>query len=546
MSKEILFISKRLNYFKQELRKASSKGISMHNRLFLLLALLVIILVLGVFMLSLLTGVFSTGLAENRKLVQNEFAHITQDVLEQFSGLSAQAVELSAGLSESIEGSLERQGLTSSDLQQHPEVLEKIIGDVYERILFSLQKAKSSGIFVILDATVNPDLEDSEVSRAGLYLKNMEPNIINSAAPTIVALRGFPNIARQNSLPLHAQWAMEFDISDAPYYRLPMEQAASKRIPLTRLYYWSPAFTLPGTSEEVMLCSIPLIDSRGNVFGICGFEVSAMLFKLSHMPDNRVYDRTFCLLTPVSDHKLNITQALFAGGYSAQKLDFLEQSLQTIENTDSYNIYHQNEDIAFAGFHTEIQLYPKGAPFSEQEWAVALMIPQQDITSSVIQNNLRLARLCLLLIIAGMIISFFISKRYIKQISEGLDIIKSNNLQQAPKTKITEIDNLIESLTVNRKEHHNNAVSELPSPVFEEFLKNIKSLSPAERAVFDLYAQGYTAKEITNILCLSINTVKTHSRRIYMKLNVASRDELLNFIRILEDMGKDVTQTEDG
>ncbi|HHT71892.1 MAG TPA: hypothetical protein GX016_10085, partial [Firmicutes bacterium] len=35
--------------------------------------------------------------------------------------------------------------------------------------------------------------------------------------------------------------------------------------------------------------------------------------------------------------------------------------------------------------------------------------------------------------------------------------------------------------------------------------------------------------------CLSINTIKTHNRRIYMKLNVTSRKELMVYIQLMEE-----------
>lgn len=51
--------------------------------------------------------------------------------------------------------------------------------------------------------------------------------------------------------------------------------------------------------------------------------------------------------------------------------------------------------------------------------------------------------------------------------------------------------------------------------LYREFVKNIDSLSPAEKAVFRLYMEGHTAKEISEILFLSMNTIKTHNRHIY-------------------------------
>jgi hypothetical protein len=73
---------------------------------------------------------------------------------------------------------------------------------------------------------------------------------------------------------LDAQWAMEFDVEDALYYTLPQGAVKENEAFLPRLYYWQPAMPLKGTDYRGMLCSVPLVDSRGNVFGVCGFEVS--------------------------------------------------------------------------------------------------------------------------------------------------------------------------------------------------------------------------------------------------------------------------------
>jgi DNA-binding NarL/FixJ family response regulator len=50
-------------------------------------------------------------------------------------------------------------------------------------------------------------------------------------------------------------------------------------------------------------------------------------------------------------------------------------------------------------------------------------------------------------------------------------------------------------------------------------------LSPRERQVLELLAQGYLYKEIAEQLTLSITTVNTHIRNIYDKLHVRSRSQ---------------------
>jgi DNA-binding CsgD family transcriptional regulator len=527
-----------LQDIKQEFKKTSIAGLSMQNRLFLFLLVLVFVM-LGIFVMFFLLGNFPANLKEREKVISNELTHLAKDISDQYGALSVHAVDFARGLAASIEKSLSKQGLTVTDLPNNPQILENLLGDEYERLLFSLQKTKSSGVFVILDTTVNPNLLNAKNSKAGLYIKNMEPNIINSSSPNILVLRGPPNIARRNSLQLHAQWAMEFNVSNAPYYWLPREQAAKKNLPLSRLYYWTPSTIIPNTNEEVMLCSIPLIDSRGNIFGVCGFEVSSMLFKLAYIPDNSTYHRIFLMLSPLTGNTLNTSGAFFSGSYQALNNQALDKSLHIKLSNKSFHTYTQGETV-FAGFHDTIQLYPKGSPFFDQQWAVSLLIPQQDIKTAIIHRNRQIIRLYILLFGIGIIISYFICRRYTKPITEGLDIIKSKNLEDAPKLKIPEIDDLIEFLSSHSKKETENPASQLPDAIFDEFVKNTKKLSPAERAVFDLYVQGYTAKEITQILCLSINTIKTHNKRIYTKLNVASRQDLLNYVNMLKEMGKEI------
>jgi DNA-binding NarL/FixJ family response regulator len=54
------------------------------------------------------------------------------------------------------------------------------------------------------------------------------------------------------------------------------------------------------------------------------------------------------------------------------------------------------------------------------------------------------------------------------------------------------------------------------------------TLSPRENEILDHLAQGYRIKEIADQLFVSVNTIRTHIRHIYEKLQVQSRVEALN------------------
>lgn len=55
-----------------------------------------------------------------------------------------------------------------------------------------------------------------------------------------------------------------------------------------------------------------------------------------------------------------------------------------------------------------------------------------------------------------------------------------------------------------------------------------ENLSPREREMLKLLAEGYRYKEIADRLELSIETVRSYIRSVYTKLQVHSRTEALN------------------
>ena len=55
-------------------------------------------------------------------------------------------------------------------------------------------------------------------------------------------------------------------------------------------------------------------------------------------------------------------------------------------------------------------------------------------------------------------------------------------------------------------------------------------LSQRELEILDLFAQGRSANWIADNLTISKNTVRSHLRAIYTKLDVHTRQELLDFL----------------
>jgi len=57
------------------------------------------------------------------------------------------------------------------------------------------------------------------------------------------------------------------------------------------------------------------------------------------------------------------------------------------------------------------------------------------------------------------------------------------------------------------------------------------ALTPRERQILKLIAEGYSSKEISEQLVISASTVHTHQNNIMVKLNLNSRGELVRYAR---------------
>lgn len=530
---------KTLGLYRKAIRQSGRNGLPMRLRLLLFLILFLNTIMLGVLLILFSAGVFRAGLQEHRPVLGNELTHIAQDIYKFFGAVSVQAADLAKELSTALERNLIERGGSAASLQKHPDLLEYLLEDELGRLTGALEKSSASGIFLLLDATVNPTLPDGADSRACLYLKNMEPNIVNGMAANLRFGFGPMTIARNYGIHALPQWQMEMDVGKAPVFTEVMATARERKLPLSRLYRWSEAMVLPGSSERIMLCTVPLIASDGTVFGACGFEVSGMLFKLSYTPESEGYDHLLCLLSPLDENTLRLNGALFAGNFAAGPSAPELTQIEISSGPGGFYSYRQSEKEGYAGLHETVSLYPVDSAYGDERWAVALMMPDEGLHTLISARSRQLILGLMLLMFLNIGLASFISHRYIQPVAAALEHLKKPD--PATKTRIPEIDDLIEFLAAQDDLPTTREAKEYPAPghfdMYHEFVKNIKTLSAAEKSVFDLYVQGHTAKEIAEILCLSINTIKTHNRRIYMKLNVTSRKELMVYIQMMEQVG---------
>lgn len=528
-------LTKNLGLYWEAMRRSGQYGLPLRLRLFGFLVLFLNIIMVGVMLILFSTGIFQADLSEHRRAWQVELTHLTQDIDKAFEAISVQTVELAEVLTTNVGRNVLEQGGSVRRLQATPQLLEPLLEAELGGLISALQKSRASGIFLVLDATVNPVLPNAENSKSCVYLKNMEPNIVNQMEANLRYSFGPMSIARNNDIRVLPQWGMELDTSYAPYFAEVMATAKKGDLPTSRLYRWSKATILPNNSERVMLCAAPLIAADGTVFGLCGFEISQMLFKLSYMPPDNGYEQVFSALMPLEHEALQPADALSTKNFTDGA--FVDAPMEISYHEKTFNSYRQAEEQGYAGLHQAISLYPHDSAYADEQWVLALMMPQATLDALLSAKNRSLTLGLLAIMVVNIGLAAFISRKYLHPVMAALEQLKQPNT--AAKTGIPEIDDLIEFLAARDDlSPPTGGLEPLAmehSSLYLEFVNNIKKLSAAEKAVFDLYVQGHTAREIAEILCLSINTIKTHNRRIYMKLNVSSRKELMVYIRLMAE-----------
>ncbi|MDR1353833.1 MAG: helix-turn-helix transcriptional regulator [Treponema sp.] len=497
-----------------------------------------IILVSALILFS--TGVFSLGLTENKVFLENELAHIANRLESGYSVLSAEGVSLSKKLTEQIEWELDSLGASPEDLRKTPGLIEPVLRSLMDPLITALEKNIVSGIYVALNATVNPAAPGAENSRAGIAIQNSEPNVLNRSASSLHYLKGPRSLVREWGLYMRPQWTMEFTVSPGDFWHETMKFARVD-MDISRLYYWVPASVSEGDYREVIRLCVPLRASNGAVLGVCGFDISDMLFKLQNVPDNSIHRRVFSVFGPLNNNFFDASRSLIAANQGTRFK--LSGVLSIGENKGALPTFTDSEG-RYAGLWRPVKLYPNNAVYSGQQWAAAVMMPQSDLDAYVMRRNRGILALLLVLLVLSVALAIPLSQRYFTPVYRAIDSVKEKGLSDYEKTHIREIDDLFAFLAErDERAAQSGASAETGKQTiqaavtltahFTVFLKNLATLSKAERSVFNLYAQGHSAKEIAYTLYLSMNTIKTHNKRIYAKLGVSSRKEMMVYVGMM-------------
>jgi DNA-binding CsgD family transcriptional regulator len=508
---------------------------SLRLRFYLFFALLVLTISAIVCSMLLASGVLDFGRAAGYELFASEMENAASSIERRFGTLSAMALQMGSRIAKGAENFLDARGKRVNDLRSRPEVLNEMLGEQFAPLMFSLAQARTTGVWMILNATVSARMREATFSRAGLYLVDWEPDLIVAGTEQYQFMRGPSRIALDHELVMEKYWMMEFDVEGADYFSLPQKYALEFPKEAPRICLWFPMTRIKGGTYKAMLCGVPLVDSEGNVFGVCGFDVSDLYFKRVFSPGDGNFRNIFCALAPVEGSRLNLSRSLISWRRLVDDEPAETTTLVPSGRHGGFTLYSSNIGADYVGLHRTLKLHPSGLPFAVQEFALALLVPKKDFDALRAERRWAMTPLFTLISLAGLLISYFFNKIYLRPLLSALEVMHGQRSAPAARETSDATTSGLEGEIPYAKGMANAPLSG-ESAAESEYEAKIKTLSFAEKKVFDLIVQGHMASDIAQMLNISVNTVKSHNKNILLKMRVASKRELINEnIKILKN-----------
>ena len=538
--------------------------LSLKRKLFAYMFLLAVLLLFALSSGFLLFGQFNSTQKEIYQTLDLQTEVFEKDMAAYWDEVAVRSIRLSENMTSVLENYLSQSGLPFSSLTDQRQALSDLQEAMIEPLSQQLRQANCSGAFVLINATANSKTAGAAASRSGLYL---EKSAVDTPGSALLLYHGIAEIGKRHNIMPHRKWRQEFQTALFPNYQEAMAQA---RLPLDTSYRLSPIATLPGTSEQVALMTVPLIGKDGAVYGLCGFEVSQSWFKAKHAQPSNL--RHMVCLFAHKDDGLNADQAFSTGIRNGYYFD--SKGKFSMANMRNGLVRFSGESEEYVGIAREISVTQNGPSFT-----VAVLIPKTDYSSAVFKSNLQNALLVLFVIFFAAVCCFYFSRRFLSPLLKGLEQIRADKAERTY-SDIPEIDDLLDFLsqkdqeteaTISELEQEmrhskykldqlqaaHEAVqreyeatqaeasrlayarkSEVDPAEFQRFLDCLNTLTPKETEIFNLYLQGKTTKEIQQLAHINENTLKYHNRNLYGKLGVKSRKQLLMYAALMNQTTK--------
>ena len=509
---------------------------SMRRRLLLYMGALAALLLFSLFAVLLLLGQLKSPREEMKKSLTFQMEAFRSDVTSLWRNVSVMGVHLSEDMTALIEERVK----DFDALSGSADALEQLEASMLGPLCQYVQQADCSGGFVLLSVSLNPDAAADSFS--GLYVQRSNAEHTTS---DLLLYRGMADIGRQHRVMPHRKWAQEFCPADFPGLADQLEAASA---PIERACRTTELLTLPGTTEQAILLSVPMVGADGRVYGLCGFSVNQTYFSAHHAQPSAVSSLA-CVLSDAAEG-LDIQKGLLT--YPAGGFCFVPDELLAEESLHGGLSAFVGTELSFVGISEPFTV----AAGDEAPHDLTVLIPKSDYDRALLKSRLEAAGVLMLLLFFAVSCCLFYTRRYLRPILRDIERLKdesggtqmtfdelqpvSARLRSHEQTiTVLETEKLdlqgqvehMQSQVVDTQEQLDDSLAEirrlaylgkkeLDPADYQKFLEGYAKLSSKELEICAALAKGLSARQCAEQTGNALSTIDTYRKRVYGKTNI--------------------------
>lgn len=509
---------------------------SMRRRLLLYMGALAALLLFSLFAVLLLLGQLKSPREEMKKSLTFQMEAFRSDVTSLWRNVSVMGVHLSEDMTALIEERVK----DFDALSGSADALEQLEASMLGPLCQYVQQADCSGGFVLLSVSLNPDAAADSFS--GLYVQRSNAEHTTS---DLLLYRGMADIGRQHRVMPHRKWAQEFCPADFPGLADQLEAVSA---PIERACRTTELLTLPGTTEQAILLSVPMVGADGRVYGLCGFSVNQTYFSAHHAQPSAVSSLA-CVLSDAAEG-LDIQKGLLT--YPAGGFCFVPDELLAEKSLRGGLSAFVGTELSFVGISEPFTV----AAGDEAPHDLTVLIPKSDYDRALLKSRLEAAGVLMLLLFFAVSCCLFYTRRYLRPILRDIERLKdesggtqmtfdelqpvSARLRSHEQTiTVLETEKLdlqgqvehMQSQVVDTQEQLDDSLAEirrlaylgkkeLDPADYQKFLEGYAKLSSKELEICAALAKGLSARQCAEQTGNALSTIDTYRKRVYGKMNI--------------------------
>lgn len=517
---------------------------SMRRRLFLYMGALAALLLAVLLVALLLLGQLKSPRAETEKALTFQMGAFRSDMASLWRNVSVMGIHLSQDMTAIIEEQISDFSSLNGDVAA--------VGDLQEAMLEPLcqyvRQTDCSGAFIMLGASLSSD--PAVDSHAGLYVQRSNAEHTTS---DLLLYRGMADIGRQHRVMPHRKWAQEFCPADFPGLADQLEAASA---PIERACRTTELLTLPGTTEQAILLTVPMIGADGTVYGLCGFSVNQTYF-LAHHAQPTGIGSLACVLSD-SAEGLDVQRGLLT--YPTGDFCFVPDELLEKRSLRGGLSAFVGTELSFVGISEPFTV----AAGDEASPDLTVLIPKSDYDRALLKSRLEAAGVLMLLLFFAVSCCLFYTRRYLRPILEDIDHVTVAGGEKGKpifeellpiSEKMRSHEEAVTALKAERQDAQDRAEQllgeklgleeqvegmqgqlddslaeirrlahlgkkELKPADYDKFLKGYAKLSAKELEICEALVSGLSTRQCAEQIGCASSTVDTYRKRVYEKTGI--------------------------